>query len=132
MNELVSPVAKVCSSRIHAVRRARNSARRVALITMKQTRYFRSAALVALIGATALPLTPLFAQDMTAAPAAAPAMTAPATSMAAPPVVAAPQAAPAISDSGSSSLFPKVAVPDIMAPAPADSAANDAPANAVE
>ena len=128
MNELVSPFIKVCSSWIHAVRRTRISVRRVALITMTQTRYLRSAALVALIGATALPLTPLFAQDMTAAPAAAPAMTAPATSTAAPPVVAAPQAAPAGSDSRSSSLFPKVAVPD-MAPAPADSAANDAPAS---
>lgn len=82
---------------------------------MTQTSHLRSAALVALIGAAALPLNPLFAQDATVAPAAA--------------APAPPPVAPAASgsDSASPSLFPKVAVPD-MAPAVAATASDSQPA----
>jgi len=115
MNELVSPLVKARSSWNPAVRRTRISARRVALITMTQTSHLRSAALVALIGAAALPLNPLLAQDATVAPAAA--------------APAPPPVAPAASgsDSASSSLFPKVAVPN-MAPATASTASDGGPA----
>lgn len=115
MNELVSPLVKARSSRNPAVRRTRISARRVALITMTQTSHLRFAALVALIGAAALPLNPLLAQDATVAPAAA----APAPSPVAP--------AASGSDGASPSLFPKVAVPD-MAPAVAATASDSQPA----
>ena len=131
MNGLVSPLVKARSSRNPAVRRTRISARRVALITMTQTSHLRSAALVALIGAAALPLNPLLAQDATVAPAPdqPPAASAPAMPLPTPPAAVARSAAPAASgsDSASSSLFPKVAVPN-MAPAVAATASDSQPA----